>query len=142
MYLREILNSKGSVVYSIGSAAMMSEAVEKLMFHGIGSLMVVDANKAVGIITERDILRMCNQRSPALDHTRVCDAMTHDFVCGSPDDSIEETMGLMTKKRIRHLPIMDSHDRLVGMISIGDVVKSQHNTLAMENHQLKSYLHS
>ncbi len=65
--------------------------------------------------------------------------MTTDVVFASPHDSVEETMGLMTEKRIRHLPVLESED-LVGIISIGDIVKAQHDALTMENHYLKSYL--
>ena len=67
--------------------------------------------------------------------------MTRDVATGSPDHSVEDTMGLMTDRRIRHLPVMED-GRLVGLISIGDVVKMQHDRLTMENHYLKSYIQS
>ena len=62
------------------------------------------------------------------------------MITGSPDDSVSETMGLLTSKRIRHLPILDKDQKLVGMISIGDVVKAQHDQLSVENHFMKSYI--
>jgi CBS domain-containing protein len=71
----------------------------------------------------------------------VRDAMSRDPITGSPNDSIDDTMGLMTERRIRHLPIVVD-DQLVGLISIGDVVKAHHDEVAMENHYLKSYIQS
>jgi CBS domain-containing protein len=65
--------------------------------------------------------------------------MTRNVVTGTPTDTVEDTMGLLTDRRVRHLPILDN-DRLVGIISIGDVVKAQHDALTMENHYLKSYI--
>jgi CBS domain-containing protein len=94
----------------------------------------------LGIITERDILRACAARRGPLESTRVSDVMTTNVVTGSPCDSVEDTMGLMTEHRIRHLPVLEN-DKLVGIVSIGDIVKAQHDALTMENHYLKSYLH-
>ena len=71
----------------------------------------------------------------------VTDAMSRDPVTGSPSDTVEDTMGLMTERRVRHLPIVDD-GRLLGIISIGDVVKAQHDNLTLENHYLKSYIQS
>ena len=93
----------------------------------------------VGIITERDILKACALRQTPLSTLRVADAMTIDVVVGSPCDSVEDTMGLMTEMRIRHLPVVED-GQLLGLVSIGDVVKMQHDRLTMENHYLKSYL--
>ena len=94
----------------------------------------------LGIITERDILRACARYRQSLEQLTVAEVMTHDVVTGAPGDSVEDTMGLMTEKRIRHLPVMDG-GHLLGIISIGDVVKAQHDQLTMENHYLKNYIH-
>ncbi len=145
MNLREILRSKGTVVHTIDASDSLEDVVQKLVSHNCGSLVVFDSKsmsqEMVGIITERDILRACAGHKAALDQLRVSDAMTRNVVVGSPQDSIEDTMGLMTNRRIRHLPVVEMGD-LVGLISIGDVVKTQHDRLTMENHYLKSYLHS
>jgi CBS domain-containing protein len=113
--------------------------------HNCGSLVVYDSQsksrRMVGIITERDILRACASHHAALNELRVSEAMTVNVVVGSPHDSIEDTMGIMTNRRIRHLPVVDD-DELIGLISIGDIVKTQHDRLTMENHYLKNYLHS
>jgi CBS domain-containing protein len=142
MRLADILAHKGNKVYSIRPTASLDEVVQMLVRHNIGSLMVCvedDCRRMLGIITERDILRACAAHRGSLETIEVSDVMTTDVVFASPHDSVEETMGLMTEKRIRHLPVLESED-LVGIISIGDIVKAQHDALTMENHYLKSYL--
>ena len=143
MTLRDILAAKGSSVYSIGPNATLDDVVQSLVEHKCGSLMVCDDENCLqilGIITERDILRVCATRLP-LTEQKVSDAMTRHMVVGSPDDSIEDTMGLMTDRRVRHLPIVEN-GKLCGMVSIGDIVKTQHDSLSLENHYLKTYLHN
>ncbi len=143
MTLRDILAIKGSKVFSIGPSATLDDVVQSLVEHKCGSLMVCEEENCahiLGIITERDILRACATRIP-LDEQRVVDAMTRHMVVGSPNDSIEDTMGLMTDRRVRHLPIVED-GKLCGMVSIGDIVKTQHDSLSMENHYLKTYLHN
>lgn len=145
MILREILNSKGHTVHTIDSAASLDDVVLKLVRHNCGSLVVYDAKsntgRMVGIITERDILRACASHKGPLSAIKVLDVMTANVVVGGPEDLVEDTMGLMTEKRIRHLPILED-DQLLGLISLGDIVKLQHDRLTMENHYLKSYLQS
>ena len=94
----------------------------------------------VGIITERDFLNSYVSTKQDLATLVVADFMTTDVTTGSPEDCVSETMGLLTAKRIRHLPIVDKDGELVGMISIGDVVKAQHDQLSIENHFMKSYI--
>ncbi len=142
MRLSDILAGKGNQVHSIRPMASLADVVQMLVHHNCGSLMVCEdasCTRMLGIITERDILRAC-AGGQALHLTEVADCMTMDMVTGTPNDSVEDTMGLMTHHRIRHLPVLDGGE-LVGMISIGDIVKSQHDLLSMENHYLKSYLH-
>ncbi|MGD9724081.1 MAG: CBS domain-containing protein [Pirellulales bacterium] len=149
MTLRDILHSKGAVVHTIGPDATLENVVLTLVKHNCGSLVVcagevVDrcggpAERMVGIITERDILRACAARRGSLAEMTVAEVMTRDVATGSPDDSVADTMGLMTQRRIRHLPVLEG-GQLVGLISIGDVVKSQHDQLSLENHYLKSYI--
>lgn len=145
MILREILQTKGTLVHTIDRDDSLQEVVDRLVRHNCGSLVVVDSRTSdthmVGIITERDILRACASHRCPLHNLSVADAMTTEVVTGSPCDSIEDAMGLMTVRRIRHLPVIDD-GQLVGLVSIGDVVKTQHDRLTMENHYLKNYLHS
>ncbi len=146
MTLRDILLAKGNDVQTIGPEATLEEVVQKLVRVNCGSLVVCeragagDRDRMVGIITERDILRACAKYSGRpMASLRVADVMTRDVATGTPADSVEETMGLMTEQRIRHLPIIED-GRLAGLVSIGDVVKLQHQRLSMENHYLKSYI--
>lgn len=142
MRLREILINKGSNVHTIEPSSTLTNVVDKLVEHNCGSLVVVEGGQMIGIITERDILRACASKSQTLEEIRIADVMTVDVISGSPDDSVNDTMGLMTDNRIRHLPVLDEDGQLAGLISIGDVVKVQHDSLSMENHYLKSYIQS
>ena len=142
MRISEILCEKGSAVECIGPDQTVADAISKMMERNIGSLMVLDAEqRAVGIITERDILRVVNRDASRLEELLIRDYMTSRMIVGRPEADVEEVMGLMTRHRVRHLPIFES-SKLVGMISIGDVVKSQLNELAVENECLRQYLYS
>lgn len=142
MRLREILINKGSNVHTIEPSSTLANVVDKLVENNCGSLVVIEDDRMVGIVTERDILRACASKSQTLEEIRIADVMTVDVISGSPDDSVNDTMGLMTDNRIRHLPVLDDDGQLAGLISIGDVVKAQHDSLSMENHYLKSYIQS
>ena len=142
MLLRDILARKGTDVYTIRPDASLDDVVRKLVQCNCGSLLVCDEGlprRMRGIITERDIMRACAQAGGPLDRRLVQDCMSADVLTATPDQSVEETMGQMTMHRIRHLPIVEG-DELVGIISIGDVVKAQFDALTMENHYLRSYL--
>ena len=146
MKLHEILSAKGSTVHSISPEATLQDAVRALVEHRIGSLVVCRPDAAgkdelLGIITERDILHACVAGSRPLVEVKVVEAMSSSLVTGAPDDEVEAVMGLMTTRRIRHLPVV-CEGRLAGMISIGDVVKAQHDRLAMENRFMKDYIGS
>lgn len=146
MNLEEILKSKGSAVFTIAPDATLEQAVSRLVDHNIGSLVVCgrdveQGEQLIGIITERDILHACSSRSGHnLETTRVEEVMSTDLSTASPGDLVENMMGLMTKKRIRHLPVL-TEGRLVGLVSIGDIVKAQHDHLALENQFMKDYIH-
>lgn len=142
MKLYEILSHKGQEVFSIAPEATLAEMAETLVHRNCGSLVVLEAGRMIGIITERDLIKSYVSTRRGLAELRVSDFMTRDVVTGSPTDDVADTMGLLTRKRIRHLPILDHDHRLVGMISIGDVVKAQHDELSVENHFMKSYIQS
>lgn len=133
MKVQSILSQKGNVVFQIGPNETVQQAVDLLVKHNIGSLIVASGKDVVGIITERDILRQCAVNSSALNLALVKDIMTKDIIFCSPEDEVDEAMSAMTKKRIRHLPIIDE-DGIAGMISIGDLVKSQ---LQVSQHEIK-----
>lgn len=142
MNIRDILAVKGSHVFATTPDVSLQRVVELLVENNCGSLVVFErehSRRMVGIITERDIMRAC-AAGRSLDQTRVSDIMSRDVVTGTAEDSVEDTMGLMTENRIRHLPVLEE-ELLVGLISIGDVVKAQHDSLSAENFHLKSYIH-
>ena len=144
MTLYEILKAKGSTVYTVDPEASLQDVTQELVRHNVGSLVVCHRDldcgeQLLGIITERDIIRFCASGSACLTDVRVAAVMTTKVVTGSPSDAVETVMGVMTTNRIRHLPVI-SNGRLVGVISIGDIVKSQHDQLAMENQFMKNYI--
>jgi len=140
MKLSDILANKGSKVHCIEPEATLADMAEALVEHNCGSLVVMHENRMVGIITERDFLKSYVSTKEDLSKLRVADFMTTDVVTGSPGDSVSEAMGVLTRRRVRHLPIVDENNALVGMISIGDLVKAQHDQLSVENHFMKSYI--
>jgi len=143
MLLQDILKAKGSAVYAIAPEATVKEVVHRLVEHNVGSLIVCEEGSTerpiLGIVTERDILRACASCRGSLESTPVAEVMSKKLLTGTPGCTVEKIMGLMTEKRIRHLPVL-SEGKLVGMVSIGDVVKAQHDHLAMENHFMKDYI--
>lgn len=138
MKLRTILHDKGSEVHSISPTDTLDRVVDRLVGNNCGALVVMEGERMVGIISERDVLRACAELKSPLEAV-VGDRMTTDIVTATPDNDVEHVMGLMTNHRIRHLPVVDE-GRLVGVISIGDIVKSQHDELSNENRFLKQYI--
>jgi CBS domain-containing protein len=144
MKLHEILSAKGNRVCSISPDASLQDVVERLLEHRIGSLVVLELDGRgnqvlVGIVTEHDILRACSPGSRSLREIRVFEMMSKPLITAAPDDEVEQVMGLMTTRRIRHLPVLQE-GVLAGIISIGDVVKAQHDQLALENKFMKDYI--
>ena len=141
MNLREILSVKGRTVHTIGPRATLADVVRMLVELNCGSLVVCDGDAMVGIITERDILKTVAARPKPLEEISVEERMTRDALTAVPEDEVEDVMGLMTQRRIRHLPVLED-GKLAGIISIGDVVKAHHDRLCMENEYLMHYIHS
>lgn len=140
MKVREILAIKGEHVHTIDPQRTILDAVTLLVEHGIGALLVRDTAGAVaGIISERDVLRVSRDRSGALGTIRVADVMTRDLIVCVPDDDVDYAMGIVTKNRVRHLPVMDD-GRVAGMISIGDLVKARLDAAEYENRYLREYI--
>jgi CBS domain-containing protein len=141
MTLRDILAVKGGKIFSIGIEATLADVVDRLVRENVGSLVVCNDDCMVGIITERDILRACAMHLGPLEQLPVEKFMTARVITATPHDDVEKVMGLLTEHRIRHLPVLDD-GRLVGIISIGDIVKSQYDELSRENHYLMAYIQS
>jgi CBS domain-containing protein len=118
-----LLDDKGTEIFSIAPEATVAEAVDLMADKGVGSLLVMQAGQLRGIVTERDYARKVVAGGLSSESARVRDIMTVDVFTTDVDQNIDECMMLMTEKRIRHLPVVDG-DRVLGIISIGDLMKA------------------
>ncbi len=139
MTVADILKQKGSQVVTIGPQELLATAVRALVSAGVGSLLVVDGERIVGILTERDVLRENARHFDEMKGRKVADIMTTDVLIGVPGDSLDYVMDLMTARRIRHLPILQD-GALAGIVSIGDVVKARARTAEVEVRHLTDYI--
>jgi CBS domain-containing protein len=121
--IRQLLREKGNKIYSVGPDSTVYDAIRKMADENIGSLVVMEGGKIVGIITERDYARNVVLKGRASPATRVRDIMENRVLYAQPDQSVEECMAIMTDKRVRHLPVIDQ-GKEIGLVSIGDLVKS------------------
>jgi CBS domain-containing protein len=135
--LRQLLESKGSDIWSVGPDASVYECIKIMADKGIGALVVLEDGKLVGIVSERDYARKVVLKERASKKTLVGEIMSKDVLYARPDHTVEECLALMTEKRIRHLPVLDG-DELVGLISIGDLVKS---VIAEQQHVIEQLEH-
>jgi CBS domain-containing protein len=137
-----LLNNKGRGVFSIEPDKTLCDCIKMLNERRIGALLVIDKkNKLHGIISERDILRKAFDAKGQMCDAPVSSAMTPaaKIIAGRKNESIKEVMEKMTNNRIRHLPIMDG-DKVLGLVSIGDVVKALLDEVTAENQQIKDYI--
>lgn len=139
MLVGDILRIKDSTVYNTTPDTKMLDAITHLNKHNIGSLLVLDNNTLVGIVTERDVLHAIGNDSDNLNNLFVRDLMTEELITCSPSENLDKIMVLMTEKRIRHLPVLDESE-LQGIISIGDVVKARLQEIESEAQELKDYI--
>lgn len=120
--VKDILKTKGNNVYSVEPSIMVYAAIELMCQRNIGGLLIVENGKLVGIFTERDYARKLILKGKSSKNTPISELMTQNPITVTPENSIEDCMNLMTGKFIRHLPVVDGH-QLIGLVSIGDVVK-------------------
>ena len=137
---RHILEDKGYQVWSLRPHDEVYDALKMMADKDVGSLVVLDGSKIVGIVTERHYARNVFLKGRASPRTRVDDIMERNVVCVGPDQSIEECMAIMTTKRLRHLPVIE-HGELLGIVSIGDLVKSIISDREFVIEQLEHYIH-
>ena len=138
--LKQLLEAKGREVYTIEPGARVFDALKMMADKGVGALMVTEGGRIAGVISERDYARKVILHGKSSHELQVRDIMTSKVITVHPGQSVEECMALMTEKRIRHLPVIEG-ERLIGVLSIGDLVKeviaAQQQTIA----QLESYIH-
>ena len=124
-HVSDILDDKGRDVLRIDAAATVYDAVVKMVEGNVGALLVYEGDRLAGIVTERDYLRRVTLQGRDERTTPVREIMSSELVFVGPDASIEECMAVMTERRIRHLPVLTENQDVVGIVSIGDVVKFQ-----------------
>ncbi len=139
MRISDVLRSKGADVITTDPDRTLLEVVRTLVKHDIGATVVVEEGRPVGIVSERDILRLTARAHDALATTRAEALMTRDLVTASPEDDLDRVMNLMTNHRVRHLPILEG-ERLVGIVSIGDVVNRLRSESEENNRHLMAYI--
>ncbi len=138
MMVHDLLDAKNSVVVTVGPTATLAEAARTMVDHRIGAVVVVadDAERLLGIVTERDLTKAIVDYALGMVEQRVEDVMTHPVVTCAPHESVVEALYMMNSRHIRHIPILD-RDRLAGMISIRDVTGKRIELLELENRQLR-----
>ncbi|MDB5482022.1 MAG: putative transcriptional regulator, family [Caulobacteraceae bacterium] len=136
MTIQSILRKKGSAVERIGPTASLKAAIDRMRAKNISALVVAQGDAVVGIIAERDILQALSQHTKSPDVLQVEDAMSQALITVAPEDSVRHAMSLMTRCRVRHLPVMRD-GVLLGIVSIGDVVKDRLEDLEAEANVLR-----
>ena len=150
MTIKNLLQAKGSVVSTIAPEASLTELVDALATHRIGAMVVSEDGRTIaGIVSERDIVRalrsdglpsLRESRLIHLDRVQVREIMTTEVTTCTPATSIDEVMTLMTTGRMRHVPVLDDNHELVGIVSIGDIVKARISHLEWERSALVDYV--
>ena len=138
--IRAILHHKSGEVFSISPDSAVSEAIEMMDNKNVGALLVIEQDQVVGIISERDYTRKVFLRGRGSRETKVSEIMSTNLTVTHPREPVEKCLRLMTEKRIRHLPVLDG-DKVVGVISIGDLVKHIISCQSAAIAHLEYYIH-
>jgi len=138
--IRQVLDKKGHEVFSVGLDETVYDSIKKMADKNVGSLVVIEGNKLIGIITERHYARNVVLKGRASPTTPVRDIMETNVVFARPDQSVEECMAIMTEQAVRHLPVIEQGN-VVGMISIGDLVKEKIRDQTFVIEQLVQFIH-
>lgn len=140
MFVSDILSQKGSGVFSVSAATSVAQVAQDLTERRIGSVLVLEGdNRIAGIVSERDLVRALARHGAKAMELQALNVMTTDVVTCDPDDSIDHVMEVMTRGRFRHLPVV-RHGELLGLVSIGDVVKARLEETRHETEALKAYI--
>ena len=139
-HVSDILDGKGRDVLRIDAAATVYDAIVKMVEGNVGALLVYEGDRLAGIVTERDYLRRVTLQGRDERTTPVREIMSSELVFVGPDASVEECMAVMTERRIRHLPVLTENQDVVGIVSIGDVVKFQSKEQSVQIRFLTEYI--
>ena len=137
--VKQILDSKGREIWSVSADDSVLEAIKTMAERGVGALLVMEDGRLAGIVSERDYARKVILKGRSSEGTRVSEIMTADVISARPEQSVEDCMSLMTEKRIRHLPVLDG-EKVDGVLSIGDLVKSIIADQQFQIEQLENYI--
>jgi CBS domain-containing protein len=137
--VKHLLDTKGSEVISIAPAASVFDAIKLMADRAVGSLLVMDGEKIIGIVTERDYARKVILLGRSSETTKVEQVMSTEVITATAEQTVRQCMTLMTEKRIRHLPVV-ADDKVIGMISIGDLVQAIISEQQQEIEQLEQYI--
>jgi CBS domain-containing protein len=139
MVVRDILKIKGGQIFSIGPDALLPQAVGLMVERDIGSLLVMENGKMVGLLTFREVLAAVNRHRGDIHEVRVEQVMVREPICANPDESVDQMRSIMTDQHIRYLPIMEN-GALIGVLSFHDVAKAALRAVNFENQLLKQYI--
>ena len=139
MLVSQILRSKGDSVFTVAPTETIAGVAELLNSRRVGALVVLDKDAVAGIVSERDVVRAVAERGAGALDEPVANSMTRDVLFAEPGETVDSLLGRMTDRRIRHLPVCQS-GRLVGIVSIGDLVKRKISEVEAEAEGLKSYI--
>ncbi|TQN32313.1 CBS domain protein [Haloactinospora alba] len=139
MLIAEILRATGSTVVTVGPETTVARLLTELARHNIGAAVVTEGGRLAGIASERDVVRRLDERGAELLHEPVSTIMTAAVITCTKQDTVDELTVLMTENRVRHVPVL-SRGVLVGIVSIGDVVKSRISQLERDRQQLEAYI--
>ena len=137
--IREVLHGKSGAIWTIAPERTVFEAIELMAERNIGALLVVNGNKLAGIISERDYTRKVALKGRSSKDTRVNEILSGHVVHVSPDHTVEQCLRLMTEHRVRHLPVLEA-EKILGVISIGDLVNWVITAQSSTIHQLETYI--
>lgn len=140
MKLKEVLQAKGGETLTVAPNSRVAEAIRLMSEHRVGSVLVTNADKApVGIFTERDVLNLLAKQGPDITDFVVQDVMTTNLVVAEPEMLVDQTLGLITHHRCRHIPVLEQ-DRVLGIVSIGDLVNAKLQEAEFEVESLREYI--
>jgi CBS domain-containing protein len=139
MRIADVLRNKGAAVATITPETSVAGLLNELAVNNIGAMVVVSSDGLVGIVSERDVVRKLHEHGVDLLRLPVSEIMTTFVATCAPSDTVDHLTALMTTKRVRHIPVLDN-DRLVGIVSIGDIVKQRMEELETEQRALQDYI--
>jgi CBS domain-containing protein len=139
MRIADVLRTKGAAVATITPETSVSGLLNELAMHNIGAMVVVSADGVVGIVSERDVVRKLHEHGTDLLRLPVSEIMTTMVATCAPTDTVDHLTAMMTTKRVRHIPVVED-ERLVGIVSIGDIVKQRMEELESERGALQDYI--